>query len=129
MQTWTYQFTSPVGDEGEQLERPGRSDQEASGSVATARMRLLLGAALRMEDQVLDAFFAQFAHNSGGNRPAAASATTSATSPPQSLPDVKTAWLRAVEALPAPKPVSDDSPDAVFATLDGRQELLNLFRW
>jgi hypothetical protein len=39
------------------------------------------------------------------------------------------AWLRAVEALPAPKDVSDDTPDAFFATLEGRQELLDLFRW
>jgi hypothetical protein len=128
--TWTYQFTAPTGDEGEQLERPGQSRRAPPESLATAKMRMVQGAALRMQDAVLDAVFAQFANPSGGNSPAAASATTSggaAASKP--LPDVKTAWLRAVEALPAPKVVSEDSPDDLFATPDGRQDLLNLFRW
>jgi hypothetical protein len=126
--TWTYQFTAPTGDEGEQLERPGQSVRSVSGSLATAKLRLLQGAALRMEDGVLEAFFAQFANKAGSNSPAAPT-TTSPAAAPKSLPDVKTAWLRTVEALPAPKVVSDDIPDDFFATLDDRQELLNLFRW
>jgi hypothetical protein len=130
IQTWTYQFTAPRGDEGEQLERPGQSAREASESAAVARRRLLQGAALRMEDGVLDALFAPFATKSGANSPAAAPTSASAAAAPKSLPDVKTALLRAVEALPAPATTpGDDSPDDFFATLDGRQELLNLFRW
>jgi hypothetical protein len=128
IQTWTYQFTSPTGDEGKQLQRPGQSGRAASGSADTAALRLLQGAALQMEDGVLAAVFAPLANQSGGNRPAV-SAPTSAGAALMSLPDVKTAWLRAVEALPAPRNVPDDSPDAAFATLEGRQELLDLFRW
>jgi hypothetical protein len=82
-----------------------------------------------MEDTVRDAIFAQFAEKSGRNSPAEEAA--------KPLPDMKTAWLRAVEALPAPAKApdgrADDGPDvstdALFATLDDRQELLNLFRW
>jgi hypothetical protein len=130
IQTWTYQFTAPRGDEGEQLERPGQSARAASESAALAKRRLLQGAALRMADAVLDALFAPLATKSGANSPAAAPTSTSAAAAPMSLPDVKTAWLRAVEALPAPATTrGEDSPDAFFATLDGRQELLNLFRW
>jgi hypothetical protein len=120
IQTWTYQFTSPIGDEGEQLERPGRTFRSAAGSGITAEMRMLQGPALRLHDQAMDAFFAQFAKKPGGRSPEAAS---------KSLPDVKTAWLRAIEELPAPNSVLDDSPDALFSTLGRRQELLNLFRW
>jgi hypothetical protein len=129
IQTWTYQFTSPTGDEGEQLERPGRSHRGAPESLAVAKLRLLQGAAIQLEDQVIDALFAQFANKSGSNSPAVASSVTSGGASPNSLPDVKTAFLRAVEALPAPKVTSDDNPDFLFATLDDRQALLNLFRW
>jgi hypothetical protein len=138
--TWTYQFTAPVGDEGGQLQRPGQSSavRAAFGSLATAEMRSLQGTALRMQDEVLAAVFSQLAPKSGGSSPVAASATTSGgAAPPPSPPDVKAAWLQAVEALPAPKTVPagsrgvvpDDSPDALLSTLDGRQELLNLFHW
>jgi hypothetical protein len=92
-------------------------------------MRLLQGAAIRLEDQVLDALFSQFANKSGSNSPVTASAVTSGGAASNSLPDVKTGFLRAMEALPAPNVVSDDNPDFMFATLDDRQALLNLFRW
>jgi hypothetical protein len=129
IQTWPYQFTSPTGDEGEEPERLGRSDRAAFGPAVAAEMRLLQGAALLMEDGALAAFFAPFANPSGGNSPAPASGPISGgAAAPKSLPDVKTVWLRAVEALPAPRNVQDDSLDAVFDTLNGRQELLNLFR-
>jgi hypothetical protein len=84
-------------------------------------MQLLQGAALGMEDRIRDAIFAQFAEKSGRNSPAVVAE--------KPLPDVKTVWLRAVEALPAPAKAPDDSPDSLFATLADRQELLNLFRW
>jgi hypothetical protein len=83
-------------------------------------MRMILGAASRMQDAARDAVFAQVAKKS--KSPSAAAAT-------QSLPDVKAAWLQSVEEMPAPKIVSENSADAVFSTLDGRQDLLKLFRW
>jgi hypothetical protein len=121
VQTWTYQFRSPLGDEGNQGEQPGRSgrsDRAAVQSFADLERRLLQGVVIRMEDAARDAVFAQVAKKS----PTAAAAQLSP-------PDVKKAYLQSLEDMPAPKIVSDSSADALFSTLDARQEMLKLFRW
>jgi hypothetical protein len=123
VQTWTYQFQSPTGDEGNQLQRPGRDGARGAALVVPLSPGL-----------ARDMFFMRMFQQAGilgqlaTSLPSPAPGPTLAAATAPSAAAMATEWLRAVDSYKSQGDGSGDGADALFATLSGRQAFLDVLK-